>query len=489
MTRDEGFARLAGGVDVLVIGGGATGAGVAWDAVSRGLSVALVEARDFGAGTSSRSTKLIHGGVRYLAQGRLGLVREALHERALLARLAPALVTPLRFAVPVLSRMEALKFRVGLAAYDLLAGADSFPASAWLPPAALAREVPGLKRGVFRGGVSYVDGQFDDTALLFAVLRAATAGGAVCLNYAPVTRLLFAGTDLRGAVCRDAETGREHEIPARCVVNAAGPAAAGVLAMDRDADAAPLLLSRGSHLVVPARFLGAGTAVLMPRVDDGRVMFAIPWLGHTLLGTTDVAAPDLDEEPMPLPAEIDAILGTAARYLDPAPTRADVSAMFCGLRPLAATEGGATAQVSREHAIVRSASGLVTVTGGKWTTFRRMGQETVDFILRDTPLPAGASRTATQSLTPLPPLADDVPLPGIVLGEAACRRAVRLEGARRTEDVLARRCRALFTDVDAARRAAPRVAAIIGEELRRSAEEVAADLASFMTLAARYSLR
>jgi len=489
MTREEDFERIARGVDLAVIGGGATGAGIAWDAASRGLTVALLEARDFGAGTSSRSTKLIHGGVRYLAQGRLGLVREALAERTLLLRQAPALVKPLRFVVPVTAWTEALKFRAGLAAYDLLAGRDPLPASAWLSPAALAREVPGLRRGAFRGGVRYFDGQFDDTALLFAVLRAATANGAVCLNYAPVTRLLERAGRLEGLVCSNAETGREHEVPARRVVNATGPAAAAVLAMDPRARAAPLQLSRGSHLVVPARFLGGDTAILMPRVDDGRVMFAIPWLGHTLLGTTDVATSAVEADPVPYPAEIDALLATAARYLEPAPTRADVSAMFCGLRPLAGSSGGATAKVSREHALVRSGSGLVTITGGKWTTFRRMAEEAVDFALVGSDLSAGPSRTALQTLSPAATPDLDVPLPGLAYGEQACRRAVRVDHARRTEDVLARRCRALFTDVAAALTAAPRVAAILGEELGRDEAAVAADLAAFTTLAARYSLR
>lgn len=489
MTREERLARLARGVDVLVVGGGATGAGIAWDAASRGLTVGVLEARDFGAGTSSRSTKLIHGGVRYLAQGRLGLVREALAERELLARQAPALVKPLAFAVPVMAWTEALKFRAGLAAYDLLAGRDRFPPSAWCSATALAQAVPGLRRGVFRGGVRYYDGQFDDTALLFAVLRAASAQGALCVNYAPLTRLLLRAGRVGGGVCIDEETGREHEVPARCVVNATGANAAAVQALDPRARAVPLQLSRGSHLVVPARFLGGDTAILMPRVDDGRVMFAIPWRGHTLLGTTDLATAAFEAEPMPGAAEIDAILATAARYLEPAPTRAEVTAMFCGLRPLAGTGGEATARVSREHVLVRSDSGLVTITGGKWTTFRRMAEETIDFALAGSGLAAGSSRTAQQTLMPVAAPDVDTPLPGLAFGEEACRRAVRLDYARRTEDILARRCRALFTDVDAARVAAPRVAAIVGAELGRDAAAVAADLAAFTTLAARYSLR
>lgn len=489
MTRDAAFAALARGVDVLVIGGGATGVGIAWDASTRGLSVALCEARDFGAGTSSRSTKLIHGGVRYLAQGRLGLVREALAERALLQRQAPTLVRPLRFVVPVQSWAERLKFRVGLGTYDLLAGRDAFPPSRWLRPSSLADLVPGLRRGDFAGAVSYFDGQFDDTALLFAVLRAAEAAGARCVNHAPVTALLKdAHGTVVGAAVTDVARGAVHEIRARCVINATGPAAGTIVALDVPGSPPLLQLSRGSHLVVPARFLGGDSAVLMPRVDDGRVMFAIPWLGHTLLGTTDVAAAEWEAEPVPDAAEIDAILSTAARYLDPAPTRADVTAMFCGLRPLAGGPAGVTARVSREHALGVSASGLVTITGGKWTTFRRMGTETVDFALAHAGLVAGPTRTAMLTLSPPPRPADDTPLPGLDFGEAECRTAIRSGHALHIDDILARRCRALFTDVEAALAAAPRVAAILGEELALDAEAVAAELARFKMLAARYSL-
>ena len=489
MTRGELFAALGQGFDLLVIGGGATGVGVAWDAATRGLRVALLEARDFGAGTSSRSTKLIHGGVRYLAQGRLGLVREALAERALLQRHAPAFVTPLRFVVPVLGFAEKWKFRAGLAAYDLLAGRDAFPPSSWLSPAALAQAVPGLRRTRFDGGVSYFDGQFDDAALLYAVLRAAVGAGATCLNYAAVTRLLkTADGRLRGVGCVDVETGQAYEVAARCVVNATGPGAGAVLALDDPRAATPLQLSRGSHLVVGARFLGGDSAVLMPRVGDGRVMFAIPWLGHTLLGTTDIAAAETDPEPAPFEREIDAILAAVARYLDPAPTRADVTAMFCGLRPLAGGSTTATARVSREHALAASASGLVTITGGKWTTFRRMALDTVDFALARSGLSAGRSRTALLALDALPG-SSGPSLAGFPLGEDACRAAARTGYARRTEDVLARRCRALFTDVRAALAAAPQVARMLGEELGRSEAEIARDLAAFNALAARYSCR
>lgn len=485
MTREELLEAASGTADLVVIGGGATGVGIAWEATARGCRVVLLESRDFGAGTSSRSTKLIHGGVRYLAQGRLGLVREALRERALLRRNAPAFVHALRFVVPVASLFERVKFRGGLAAYDILAGDGDFPRSAWLTRDELARAVPGVHAAAFAGAVSFHDGQFDDTALLFAVLRAATARGATCVNYADVTTLLKRAD---GQVCGvgfiDRETGRAHELHAPCVINAAGPAVGTVLALDRPGAGAGVLLSRGSHLVVAGRFLGGDTAVLMPRVDDGRVMFAIPWLGHTLLGTTDLAQAEVDPEPRPGAAEIDAILRTAARYLNHAPGRTDVLSAFCGLRPLAGSGGESTAQVSREHALTRSASGLVTITGGKWTTFRRMAIDTLDFALGGST--HGMPGTDTLPLTAASPPVPDTLLPGLAFSEAECRAAARESQARRTEDILARRCRALFLDARAALAAAPRVAAILGAELGRSDAWVAQDLADFRQLAARY---
>jgi len=487
MTREELLAAAHGTADLIVIGGGATGAGIAWEAAARGLRAVLLEARDFGAGTSSRSTKLIHGGVRYLAQGRLGLVREALQERALLRRNAPDFVHALRFVVPVASVFERLKFRGGLAAYDVLAGGGGFPRSAWLTRDELARAVPGIRAAAFSGAVSFHDGQFDDTALLFAVLRAATAHGATCVNYAGVTALLKrADGQICGVGYVDRETGQTHELQAPCVINAAGPSVGAVRTLDAPGAGAGsgVQLSRGSHLVVAGSFLGAETAVLMPRVDDGRVMFAIPWLGQTLLGTTDLAQADVEAEPRPSAAEIDIILTTAARYLAHAPGRADIQSAFCGLRPLAGSGGTATAQVSREYALSRSSSGLVTISGGKWTTFRRMAIATLDFAFGSSR--HGNAATDIMPLTAVSPPARDALLPGLAYSEAECRAAVRESQARRTEDILARRCRALFIDARAALAAAPRVAAILGAELGRSDAWTAQDLANFRQLAARY---
>jgi glycerol-3-phosphate dehydrogenase len=489
ISREEMLAGAGAAADFVVIGGGATGAGVAWEAVSRGLRVVLLEARDFGSGTSSRSTKLIHGGVRYLAQGRLGLVREALRERALLRRNAPELVRQLRFVVPVEGWRERCRFRAGLAAYDLLAGRGDFPPSAWLARTGLETLVPGLRPGVFTGAVSFHDGQFDDTALLFAVLEAASAGGARCINYAEVIDILKRA-DGRACGVRyvDRESGREHEVRAARVINATGPAADGVLRLDTPRGGPPLRLSRGSHLVFGPEFLGGDTAVLMPRVDDGRVMFAIPWQGHTLLGTTDVATAACEAEPVPTAGEISLLLETAARYLRRPPARGDVSAAFCGIRPLAGKPGARTARASREHSLHRADSGLVTVTGGKWTTFRRMAVEIVEFALHGSGLMAGTSGTASATLhAPRAAAEESSPLlPGLDLTEDGVRHAARHAMARRTEDVLARRCRALFLDARAALAAAPRVAAILGEELGRGPERVAADLAEFQQLAARY---
>lgn len=495
MTRDEQLARIGTATELLVIGGGATGAGIAWEAATRGLAVTLLEARDFGAGTSSRSTKLIHGGVRYLAQGRLGLVREALRERALLRGNAPGLVQDLGFVVPVGGITERWRYRCGLALYDLLARDGGFQRSRWLERAALAAAVPGLANGRFAGAVSFHDAQFDDSALLLAVIAAAAGSGAACLNYAPV-RGLLRGRDGRvhGVHWTDLERGAEHELEARCVIDATGPWAGSLAESGRTA-ARPgsglprLRLSRGSHLVVGPEFLGGDTALLMPRVDDGRVMFAIPWQGRTLLGTTDVPTQRPEDEPQPGEEEIELILATAARYLRRPPARSDVTAAFCGLRPLVGGGGDGTATLSREHAIHRADDGLVTVAGGKWTTFRHMAQAAVDAASAHAGLAAGPSRSARLPLRPLaaPPDGEPPLAPGLGdLTAAACRHAVRHAMARRTEDVLARRTRALFLDARAALAAAPEVAAILAGELGHDAAWAERDLADFQAVAARY---
>lgn len=490
-ARHEGLSALldVDTWDVLVIGGGASGLGAAVDAAARGYRTLLLEARDFASGTSSCSTKLIHGGVRYLRQGDIGLVRHALHERTQLLANAPHLVHPLAFVIPARSQFERLFYGAGLKFYDLLAGAHSLKASGSLDHDALLAALPALRPEGLCGGIRYWDGQFDDARLAVTLMRTAVDQGATCLNYLPVVGLLKANGRIVGALARDAETGEEFEIKARAVINATGVHGDRIRRLDLP-DSAPLLTpSQGIHLVVDADFLPGNHALLIPETDDGRVMFAIPWQGKVLLGTTDTPRPDLRQldDPQPLQAEIDFLLGTAARVLTRPPSRGDIRSAFAGLRPLIHPEHDSdrktTSALSREHAILVSDSGLITVAGGKWTTYRLMGEQVIDRAAATAGLPPVPCPTRQLKLHGCPPTpCDDVlgtdasllaGLPGhdrrlhaaLPYSEAMVRFAIRYEQARTIDDILARRTRAMFLDAAAAKACIERVAAILSDEL------------------------
>ncbi|MBN9697771.1 MAG: glycerol-3-phosphate dehydrogenase/oxidase [Zoogloea sp.] len=469
--------------DVLVVGGGATGLGCAVEAASRGYTTLLLEARDFAKGTSSRSTKLIHGGVRYLAQGRIGLVREALAERALLLANAPHLVHPQRFVVPVYSHLDRLTLGIGLSAYDWLAGPRSLGPSRLLSAGETLALLPTVENHGLLGGIAYMDARFDDARLAISLMRTLLGLGGVALNYLPVEGLCHAGGRVGGVRARDAESGETFEITAQVVINATGVWADQLRQLDEAGLPGRLRPSQGAHLVVDRDFLPGDSALLIPHTRDGRVLFMIPWKGKVLLGTTDTARQDLAEEPRPFREEVDFILDTAARYLPHAPGRSDVRSAFAGLRPLIGGGAGSTASLSREHVIEVSGQGLVSVAGGKWTTYRRMGEEIIDRAAASASLPARASRSRELALhgsTAGPsddvhgcerPAIDALPgagvrlHPSLDLREAEVRHAVRHEQARSIEDMLARRHRALFIDAAAALASAPAVAAIMAEEL------------------------
>ncbi|MFO1319262.1 MAG: glycerol-3-phosphate dehydrogenase/oxidase [Burkholderiales bacterium] len=497
-SRASLWKRLASAPswDVVVIGGGATGLGVALDAAARGYAVALIERDDFAKGTSSRATKLVHGGVRYLAQGHLGLVREALRERACLLRNAPHLAQPLPFLLPLRGGagriLDRWKYGLGLGLYDALAGRDRLGRTSALGRRPALLQVPGLRPDGLAGALRFVDGQFDDARLALALARTAIHRGATVLNHCAAVALSHddAGR-VTGVIAEDRETGARIRLASRCVVNATGVWVDAVRQWD-DAASAPLVSpSQGVHLVVDHRFLGGDHAVLVPRTEDGRVMFAIPWLGHAILGTTDTPRGDLPSEPVALHAEVDFILREAGRQLAIAPTRADVRSVWVGLRPLVrAAQGSDTKRLSREHAIEVSRSGLVTVTGGKWTTYRAMAEAvlarcsghgliggrragvTASLRLVGAPerchhalsAPAGLHLYGTEAdrVRSLPGHDREL-APGLT--EAMVRFAAREEMARSVEDVLARRSRWLFLDAARAAALAPRVAELLSEEL------------------------
>ena len=530
MNRTEQLARLRTETswDMAVIGGGATGLGVALDAAARGYSVVLIEADDFAKGTSSRSTKLVHGGVRYLAQGNVALVREALHERFTLLANAPHLARPLAFVMPGYTWWERGFYGVGLKAYDVLAGSRGLGKTQFLSTAEVEALIPTVRTRDLSGGVKYWDGQFDDARLAVALARTAVARGACVVNRVRCAALLRAGGRVRGLVAEDRESGARIEVAARCVINATGVWVDAIRDLDAEAGATakpPMVApSQGVHLVVDRSFLPTDHALLIPKTEDGRVLFAVPWLGKTVLGTTDTPRDDVAAEPSPFPAEVEFILREAGKYLNRQPSRADVRSVWVGLRPLVRPPQDAdgrtqTKTISREHTVLVDPSGLVTVTGGKWTTYRAMAEDVLTHCIDATLLPPRAAGvTEHLRLVGAPAAADvahasmsrspgeheygtDLPalraLPGADrwlwrdedgdggLSEAMVRFAARVEMARSVEDVLARRCRLLFLDARRAADLADPVAALLAEELG-AGFDAAASATAFKALAAHY---
>ncbi|OUL18156.1 FAD-dependent oxidoreductase [Nostoc sp. RF31YmG] len=511
IIRQELIAQLRQSVkwDFIVIGGGATGLGTAVEAATRGYRTLLLEKYDFAKGTSSRSTKLVHGGVRYLAQGNIHLVQEALHERGLLRRNAPHLVHDLKFVVPGYTWWSQLFYGAGLQVYDLLSGSLSLGHSQFLSEQDTRSRIPTLKTDGLRGGVVYHDGQFDDARLAITLLRTLLDYNGVALNYLPVIGLLKQGERVTGVLARDRETGETFELKGKIVVNATGVFVDDVRRMDDPKASAMLSPSQGAHIVVDKRFLPNDSAIMIPKTEDGRVLFAVPWHGKVVIGTTDTPVEHTAYEPCPLEEEIDFILHTAAQYLIPAPTREDVLSVFVGQRPLVKAESTSTAALSREHVISVSASGLLTITGGKWTTYRKMGEDVVERAIQLVNLSPHSSITSnlhlhgwttTPSVPPLDVYGSDAAsiqdLPGantllhprLPYLEAEVRWAARYELARTVEDVLARRTRSLLLDAIASMEAAPHVAAILAEELGRDSIWQQQQIEDYHSIAAGYLL-
>lgn len=483
--------------DVVVIGGGATGLGCAVDAAARGYRTALVERVDFGAGTSSRSTKLVHGGVRYLARGDVRLVREALRERGRLLDNAPHIASTRPFAVPAYSWWEKPYYGAGLFAYDRLAAGLGIGHTHLLSKDEYVDRIPTAVRDGLDGGVLYYDGQFDDARLAVALARTAADLGAVVLNHTAAVGFEKTGGHIDGVRVKDQEDGAERTVRARVAINATGVWADRVRRLDQPSANAMLEPSRGAHVVLDRRFLPGDTAVMVPKTDDGRVLFAIPWLGKTVIGTTDVPVDAPSYEPQPDRDEVDYILEHAGRYLTPAPTRADVRAVWAGLRPLISDpDADDTAALSREHVVTVSAANLVTVTGGKWTTYRVMAEDAVDHAAHIGGLDEQVADTADLRLRGWLPdalvdhdarfgaygadapalrqLVEDDPglgeplhprLPTVTGAEIVY--AAREEQARTALDALARRTRGLFLDTAASAEVADRVAAIVAGETGR----------------------
>ena len=517
MRRDTMLARISAEPqwDILIIGGGATGLGAAVDAANRGYKTLLLEAYDFAKGTSSRSTKLVHGGVRYLAQGNIPLVREALHERGLLHRNAPHLAHPQAFIVPLYSWLASGWYGIGLQVYDLLSGKLSIGRSRIIGYGEAIRRIPTLERHGLLGGVEYFDGQFDDSRMAVTLLRTFVDKGGTALNYMPVGGLMkdSAGR-INGVRATDAESGTHFEIRARAVVNATGVYVDTLRQMDEPDAKKMIAPSQGVHLVLDQAFLPGESAIMVPKTSDGRVLFIIPWHGRALVGTTDTAVSQAPIEPRPLEQEIEFLVSHAARYLNNDPQRSDVLTVFTGLRPLVKSgNGSSTAALSRDHTLVVSNAGLITITGGKWTTYRKMGADTVDRAAEVAQLPLQPSGTKTLKLhgwqenaapypfgvygSDLPELQQvlaerpewDAPLhPRLPYRTGEVVWAARCEMARTVEDVLSRRTRALLLDARASQEAAPTVAALLAEELGFDTRWQAAQVEEYHRLAEAYLL-
>jgi glycerol-3-phosphate dehydrogenase len=519
VRRSDMLSRLDrhdGPWDIVVIGGGATGVGIAVDAASRGYDVLLLEQHDFGKGTSSRSTKLVHGGVRYLEQGNIALVMEALKERGLMRQNAPHLVSNLAFVVPNYDWWEAPFYGLGLKVYNALAGKYGFGSSEILTREETLARLPTIKTDGLRGGVVYYDGQFDDARLLINLVATAADQGAALVNYARVIGITK-GADgfVDGVVAVDQESGRQWTIAARVVINASGAFSDSVRRLAEPGVQNLIAPSQGIHIVFHRSFLSADAAIMVPHTRDGRVMFAIPWHGHTLVGTTDTPIETPTLEPRPLTEEIDFVLETAGQYLHKAPTRDDVLSVFAGIRPLVrGGDGTLTAALSRDHTIHIDASGLLTTTGGKWTTYRNMAEHTVDqaadlarlaersCVTRTLNVHGfhtnadrfgalgvyGSDALAIQELMRATPALAAALHPELPYTRAEVVWAAREEMARTVEDVLARRTRALFLNARAAAAMAPEAARLMGEELGWDAVRQAAEVDAFAALAKGYQL-
>jgi glycerol-3-phosphate dehydrogenase len=501
--------------DLLVIGGGATGLGIALDAVSRGYKTLLVEQSDFAKGTSSRSTKLVHGGVRYLAQGDIRLVREASVERGLLCRNAPHLVKNQTFIIPVYNYMDMMKYTIGLKVYDWISGTLTMGSSIFISRKKTLEAMPGIQKAGLLGGVLYHDGQFDDSRLAINLVQSIIEHGGCAVNYVKVTGLIKdSNQKIAGAVLHDVEKNTSYRVNAKAVINATGVFVDDILGMDNPGSAKSICVSQGVHLVLDKKFFPSDHALMIPETSDGRVLFAVPWHDKVVLGTTDTPVDEASLEPKALEKEISFILETASGYLAEKPGRSDVLSVFAGLRPLAAPKEGQqkTKEISRSHKILVSESNLFTILGGKWTTYRKMGEDMVDRIEKHLGWSGRKTTTADMHIhgyddnmnwdDPFYFYGSDASLIKARINGTAnqwvseslkihCMQvkwAVEHEMARTVEDVLSRRTRALLLNARESIRICPEVARIMAESLNKDEAWIKEEIKNYTALAQQYIL-
>lgn len=499
--------------DMIIVGGGATGLGAAVEAISRGFSTLLLEQADFAQGTSSRSTKLIHGGIRYLQQGNISLVLEALRERGLLFHNAPHLVRHQAFIVPNYGWWEGPFYGIGMKLYDALAGKLGLVASKRLSREDTLEKIPTLEPEGLSGGVIYYDGQFDDARLAITLAETAHNLGACVLNYVKVSAILKERDLVCGVVARDQETGQEYEIKGKAVINATGIFVDSIRKMDMPESENLISPSQGTHIVISKSFLPGSSAIMVPHTDDGRVLFAVPWHDRVIIGTTDTEIDGPLLEPKPFSNEVDFLLSHAAKYLQKDPTKDDILSVFAGIRPLIRSDTShETSSLSRDHHISISRSGLVSIAGGKWTTYRKMGEDVVDKAAAVAGLDERPSRTKhlnlfgwsadtggnepfsvygskarniKQMIKGAPEL-DQMIHPNLPYRHIEFLWAVKYEMARTVEDVLARRTRALLLDARISMEVAPKVATILARELSKDKTWEKEQIKNYLSLAQNY---
>jgi len=502
-------------LDFIVIGGGATGLGIALEASSRGYSVILLEQNDFTKGTSSRSTKLVHGGVRYLAQGNISLVKEALRERGFMKKNAPHLVKNQSFIIPAYKWWVKPYYTIGLTIYDLLSGRLSL---GWSIPTSRKKVlecIPTLKRKGLKGGVMYHDGQFDDSRFGINLCQTIIEKGGIVINYMKVSSLIKENNKVTGVIAIDQETGKEFHIKSNNIINATGVFIDDIIKMDTPNAPKMVCVSQGVHLVLDKEFVPNNFAIMIPKTKDGRVLFAVPWHQKVIVGTTDVLKENAELEPIALEEEIDFILETAGRFLAKKPNRSDVKSVFAGLRPLAAPKEGSlkTKEISRKHKIVISDSGMLTITGGKWTTYRQMGEDVINLLIKKTDFKQTTSNTKNLKIhgymedvnyeNPLSVYGSDAEQllvlaksenlenylsESLKIITAQVIWGARFEMARTVEDILARRTRALFLDAKESVRIAPKVANLLAKELGFNKEWEKIQIEKFNAIATNYIL-
>lgn len=518
LNRGEALQRISSQEewDIIVIGGGATGLGVAVDAAARGYQTLLLEQADFAKGTSSRSTKLVHGGVRYLAQGRIGLVFRALRERGILLKNAAHVVRKQEFIIPCYNHWQKWKYLSGLKLYDWLSGNLSFGDSKGMSRNQVMDLLPELNPKGLVGGVKFFDGQFDDARLAINLAQTCVEQGGVVINYFPVNKLIKSHQKIIGVEAMDLESRISYSLKARVVINATGVFVDHILQMDVPERMPLIHSSQGTHLVFDRIFFSGKDALLIPKTSDGRVLFAVPWQNFVLVGTTDTPIENHVLEPIALEEEIEFILKTISQYFIKSPQREDVLSVYAGLRPLVAPqkETDNTKEISRELKLMVSPSGLLTITGGKWTTYRHMAEKTINKAIEIAGLKKTSSKTkqlpihgciaesdgsylaiygtdenALKDLMNQEQSFKELLIPSMPYTKGEVIWAVRNEMARTVEDVLARRIRILFLDARAAIKAAPEAARIMAAELRKDEKWQREQVKEFITLAKNYILR